>query len=305
MPKLWLLSFVTGMQHSNLSRDPCVGSIEALLPPLGVAMIVQAIIALAFLASVDWTGELHKKRFLDFQVIYFVSCGAYAYFHWPNMAGLWNGAIYSSLAACYMWSHLDCRMKAETARRATWRAQIRAMKARLAKRQDRGDACEQVYWTYNNNSSTSNEFVSSRRRFIAGYMLYSFIASTLGFVLAYLNESLHTALKFFGLVSLGIVIVAMLILEFARDESALSLADDFQTWNVLSAAVLVFLGLVGWCFYGGHVTCITVCMVSWTTAMHMGIVGVLEGTALRYDQDSDDENTDGNWSDLSDSWEVL
>jgi hypothetical protein len=51
-------------------------------------------------------------------------------------------------------------------------------------------------------------------------------------------------------------------------------------------------------------------VVSWTVALHIGIVGILEGTVLDIDQDlgneqHNDGDIDQDRSDMSDSWEVI
>lgn len=61
---------------------------ETLLPAVGVAVIVQAVSLLLFVASAIWTGKLCRAPFLCWQVFYFISSTGYTYFHRPSLAGL-------------------------------------------------------------------------------------------------------------------------------------------------------------------------------------------------------------------------
>ena len=298
------LALTTGMQHASLARDPCVESIASLLPPFGVALLIQATSVLAFLVIALWTGKLYRKGFVYVQVVHGVSCVTYAYFHWPSMAGLGIGTIWSGSVACNMWRALDHLVKAEKAILAedkAWWAQFR----------DSDDARERTYWTEHEISSwKKHNKASSLRCENACFMISSFFGGTLGFVSAYLSGTVNIALKSFSLGFLGILVVALMQLEIVSDKPACSLTANLKTWRAISGAFLTLVAISCWRRDGDSLTNGLLCVINWSFALHTGIGGILETTVLGLenelgDGNDDDGDADGRLSDVSDSWEVI
>jgi hypothetical protein len=302
------LAFNTGMQHAILAKDPCVESLGSLLPPLGIAMIMQDVSVLAFLSSTIWTGKVHKKPFVYWQMAYCVSCAAYAYFHWPSMAGLWIGTMWSVSVVCNIPRALEHLIKADKLRLEDLKAHLADVETWRAKKRADGDDLERVYRTEHHTSSLeSQESTSSRRRCVACLMFSYSGASTFVFVFAYQNGTLETALKTFGLGFLGMFIVCLGILEFLSDESADSLADDLRDWTKLSSAMLTIIALVWWLRDGIHETYGLISVVFWSVALHIGIAEILEGPTLDLYQELGNEQHDKGDADgdSSDSWELV
>ena len=307
----WFLAITTSLHCYDLASDPCVDKMWSLLLPLGVAMIMQAISVLVFVASAICTGELYPKAFVCWQVAYGVSCVAYADFHWPSMAGLGIGAIWSISVACSIWAALSYQFKAETARKVAEAAHPTsgAVDARLTNPEDRS---EQIYRAQDDFWPSLSEERTSLRTWIAiNSMLFSFSAGTLGLVWVYVTEQLSTALPSFGFAFLAVLIGALVLLHVASHEPARDLAGRFRLCYVVWTIIYLIFAIINlwrgdWVHFGWP------CALHWGACLYTGIAELLEQIADRdlkneqHDDDDDDDydddgHADEDWSDVSDS----
>jgi hypothetical protein len=252
---------------------------EMMLPTFGAAVMIQAVSVLGFLASAIWTGKLSTIAFAWWQLVCVVQCTIYMSFYGPSMAGLFVGAVYSSCLVCNIWTALHYRVEAERVKGAATTHLAKALSK--LKIDDCNDALEQVKRHLHDASSpTSVRTTLWRGRLALFSMLYNFFAGTLGFFFAYRSQSLKTAFSTFGLGFLGIVIVALVLLDCTRTSEALRLADHFRSVNSVSVAFHLFYSIGSW-LQNGVYDFGAMCFVHWAACLYSGIVEVLVRSSLR------------------------
>jgi len=272
---------------------------EILLPALGVAVVVQAVSTLLFVASVIWTGKFHKVPFFCWQFIYVFAYGFYTTYYWPSTAGLLLGAGWATNLACNVWITLRYHIKVremKNARATTAHTSTGLMLT--AKRENYGDDPEEADRALNGSLSSMAEKVAPERDWYFAYvMLFQFSAGTLGFYSAYLTGTLNTALTTFGLGFLGMLIGALVLLGTTSTSHPHRLADHFKTANVGSAAFFLTFAVGTW-QESGVFNFGWLCVMLWAACLNSGIAEVLVQKPLEQDLDDeehDSEDSDEDW----------
>jgi hypothetical protein len=264
--------------------------VKMMLPTFGAAVIVQAASMLIFLAGAIWTGELATIAFAWWQLVFVVQCAAFTWIFGPKMAGALVGAVLSACLAGNVWTSLHYWVKAETAKKAAGTVHTITKVLSKLKIEKCGDALEKADWTRDEGSSSeTGETVSWRDWFSHFAMIFYFSAGCLAFFFAYLTGTLKTALSTFGLGFMGMIIVALVLLDLARTSEARRLAVHFRTANVVSSAIALVVGIILWRRDGVYNAGL-MWVVHWAGCLNTCIAEVLLQSSL--DKDSGEEEYD-------------
>jgi hypothetical protein len=268
---------------------------KMMLPTFGAAVIVQALSMLAFLASAIRTDKFSTITFVWWQILFVAFCTTYVLTHGSSSAGLWVGSVWSACLASNVWASLHYRIKAEMRKKMAATADTIARGLSRLRIDDRDDALEKGNWTLDDSSSSETEGIVSRPEWLTQFaMLFYFSAGIIGFVFAYLTGTLKNALSTFGLGFMGMIIVTLVLLNFARSFEAHRLALRLKNANVVLSVISLVVGIVIWRKDGVYNFGV-MSVMHWAACLNAGIAEVLLQSSP--DKDSGEEEHDSEDSD--------
>jgi hypothetical protein len=272
--------------------------VKMMLPTFGAAVIAQAASMLIFLVGAIWTGELPTIAFAWWQFVFVVQCATYTWIYGPKMAGALVGAVLSACLAGNVWTSLHNWVKAETMKKMAVTADTITTGLSKLNIDDCDDTLEKADWTVDDSSSSAtSEIVSWRDWFARFAMISYFSAGCLAFFFAFLTGTLKITLSTFGLGFMGMIIVALVLLDLARTSEARRLAIHCKTANVVSSAIALVVGIFLWQRDGVN-NAGMMCVVHWAACLNAGIAEVLLQSSLDKDpgeEENNSENSDEDW----------